>query len=37
MFIVTVIGIAVKVSKIKETMGSFMIDRKEEIVGTIYK
>ena len=37
MFIVTVIGIAVKVLKIKETMGSFKIDRKEEIVGTIYK
>ena len=35
MFIVTVIGIAVKVLKRRETMGSFMIDRKEKIVGTI--
>ena len=35
MFIVTVIGIAVKVLKRRETMDSFMIDRKEEIVGTI--
>ena len=35
MFIVTVIGIAVKVLKRRETMDSFIIDRKEKIVGTI--